>query len=145
MVYTMTETQLRKLLNVWKKRLGLADWHIILSIEACDDEYSYMEVNRSIEYKRSELIVQPWLLGIGKPPKDILIKLDKQWPTFIEETLVHELLHLLVTGMSIIVKDDIDGFLHRDVYAQVWKSFHHAEERMVDDLAVSLVRAFNSI
>ena len=141
----MTEPQFRKLLKIWQKRLGLNDWRIIFSIRNCDDRYSVMEVIRSSEYyKRAELIVPPWMFGIGNPPEDIMFPPDKQWPTFMEESLVHELLHLVTNEMSIIVREDICTFLHRDVYTQVYNSYRHAEERMVDNLSVMLVRELSN-
>jgi hypothetical protein len=138
----MTETECRKLLTVWKKRLGLIDWRIILSIKNGEDESSYMEIIRSVEYKRAELIVPPWMFGIGNPPDNVIFSPNKQWKTFFEECLVHELLHVIVNEMSVIVRNDLSSFLHRDVHTLVCYTYNHAEERMVDNLAIALVRSF---
>jgi hypothetical protein len=58
---------------------------------------------------------------------------------------VHELLYIVVTEIDVIVRNDIDTFLHRDVYTQVYNSYRHAEERMVDSLAIALVSTFKRI
>ena len=62
---------------------------------------------------------------------------------FIESSLVHELLHLHTRDMRAVVRDDLDGQVHRDVYAVLEASMGRAEEQCVDRLAEALVAAFH--
>lgn len=135
----MTEKKLRQLLNVWKTRLGLDHYKINLVFGRCEDEYSYMEVQRSINYQRAKITVQPWMLGQGDPPKDLLQEINDE---MIEESLVHELLHICTRDLTAIVRNDLDGMVHRDVYSMFENATCRADERVVDSLAVALCQAF---
>lgn len=136
----MTEKRLRELCSLWQERLGLDRWRLELRVEACDDVGSYMECERSIAHDRANITVAPWLLGRGEVPDCVLIR--KVTDDLIEATLVHELLHCVVADMTAVVRDDLAGFLHRDVHAQVENAFGRAEEHTVDRLAEALVRSW---
>lgn len=135
----MTETSLHKLLNTWKQRLGLSQWQIELK-PGCDDEDSFMEIQRQAQYDRAVIFYQPWLLTGEAPPGVIDLTLTDQ---MIEEKLVHELLHCYTAGMVGVIQDDIDGMLHRDAHTIMTEVFRREEERCVDRLAHALVCAFS--
>lgn len=138
----MTETQLRKLFKLWKHRLGLDQWHIEVRIEPCEDPESYMEVERSIDYQRARIIVSPWMIGKGEIPKGVLLPLTDE---MVEESLVHELLHICTRDLVSIVRNDLNGMVHRDVHRVFDDAVSRADERCVDALAVSLCRAFREL
>lgn len=140
----MTKTQFNLLLKKWTKILGLSSWKIIVVYENCEDESSYMEIRRSVDYQRARLIIPLWVIGERKPPTDTLIPVKDMTKDFWEESLVHELLHLVVTPMAVVTREDLEGFLHRDVMEMIDRSFRHAEERVVDSLSVSLCKAFRN-
>ena len=138
----MTEKQLRDLLDVWKGRLGLGRWLLVLELGGCGDATAYMEVNRSASYERAVINAQPWLLGVGEVPEGVMIRGEHLTDEFVEACLVHELLHLHTRDMCAIVRDDCDGLVHPDAYRQLDLAMHRAEEQCVDRLAVALVQAF---
>ena len=139
----MTKKKISLLLKKWTDILGLEKWKINLVYEDCEDESSYMEITRSIDYHRAKLTIPTWVIGEKEAPKDLIMGSNLS-ETFWEESLVHELLHLVVTPMSIVIRQDIEYQLHRDVYSLLEKTMMHAEERVVDNLAVALVRAFQN-
>lgn len=132
------------LLKKWVDILGLTDWRINVVYQDCDDELSYMEIARSIDYRRAKLIIPLWVIGEKDSPKDLLIDPNNVHESFWEESLVHELLHLVVSPISIVIRQDIEYQLHRDVFSLLEKTSIHAEERVVDNLAVALCRAFRN-
>lgn len=134
----MTEAELHALFDYWRDALGLESWRLALVKGGCDDD-AYMQVERSNTYERATIRWQPWLLGEG----DVPAPLDFGVPiedADVEISLVHELLHLQTRDMARVVRGDLDGFLHRDVYSQVENAFNRAEEQAVDRMAVALVR-----
>lgn len=140
---TITKNQLDLWLKKWVKILGLQNYLIIVLYEDCDDKYSYMEITRSRnEYQRAKLVVPKWLIGESKVPDDLLITPNMVDKYFWEESLVHELLHVCVNPMTLVVRNDLDGYLHHDVFNQVEKAFIRAEEKVVDNLAVALCKAY---
>jgi hypothetical protein len=135
----MTETGLALLLDLWKKRLGLESWIIEMKVGEIDEPGSYMEVDKSTQYERAVLYVAPFTLGAGDVPKEALaIPITDE---FVEASLVHELLHLVLRDVTIIVRQDLDGSLHPYALEQVQNAAMRAEERVVDKLAVALVRS----
>lgn len=138
----MTFEHLSVLLDTWKIRLGLSDWRINLIKGGCEDEYVYMDVEHSIFYQRAEIRVNPWLLGEGEVPKDVLMR-DSLTDDFIESSLVHELLHLHTRNLRSIVRNDLVGVLHRDLLEQLNHTMERADEQSVDKLAEALTKAFN--
>lgn len=139
----MTEKGLRVLLEVWKKRLGLDGWRILLHVGGVEAEHAYMETSRSVSYERGVIYCQPWLFGDGEAPKDVMIRGDDLTDDFIESSLVHELLHLHTRDMRAVVREDLDGQVLRDVYTVLNAAMERAEEQCVDRISEALVRAFN--
>lgn len=138
----MTFEDLTKLLDIWKIRLGLSDWRIILTLGGCEDETAYMEVEHSITYQRAVIHINPWFIGVGEVPKDVLMR-DFLTDDFVESSLVHELLHLHTRNLRIIIRNDLEGVVGRETYEQMKNSMGRADEQLVDQLAEALVKAFN--
>lgn len=135
----MTKTELYHLFKLWQHRLGLDMWHIDVLVAPCEDPEAYMEVERSTDYQRARITVNPWMLGEGTVPKVALLPLTDET---VEESIVHELLHILTRDFVIIVKYDLDEMLHRDVHKVFETTMTRTDERFVDGLAVALCRAF---
>lgn len=55
----MTFADLNSLLDIWKSRLGLSEWRIILLLGGCEDKEVYMEVEHSMYYERAVINVNP--------------------------------------------------------------------------------------
>lgn len=140
----MTKKEISLLLTKWTKILGLTEWKILVVYQDCEDELSYMEITRSIDYRRAKLIIPWWVIGEKDPPRDLLIDPNRVDKDFWEQTLVHELLHLIVTPITIVIRQDIEYQLHRDVFSLLEKTMLHAEERVVDNLSVALCKAFRN-
>lgn len=138
----MTFKQLSNLLSIWTPRLGLSDWRIVMILGECEDEDVYMEVEHSLYYERATIHVNPWLVGIGQIPKDVLMR-ESLTDDFIESSLVHELLHLLTRNTRAIVRNDLYGVLGRETHDMLKKGMERADEQMVDKLAEALTKAFN--
>lgn len=138
----MTRDMINSLLDKWIKILGLSDWRIQISYEDCEDKYSHMEIIRSQDYQQAKIIVPRWWLDEEAMPEEIRFVSSIHDENVFEESFVHELLHLFVTPLGVIVRVDLETFLHRDVHSQIEKAFNRAEERTVDNLAVALCRAF---
>lgn len=139
----MTFEHLLVLLDIWKIRLGLSDWRIILIKGGCEDEDAYMEVEHSIFYQRAVIHINPWFVGEGEVPKNILMR-DLLTDDFIESSLVHELLHLHTRNLRSIVRNDLFGVLNRDLLEQLNRAMERADEQTVDKLAEALTKAFNT-
>lgn len=137
----MTEPRLQQLLAEWTRRLGLERWEIDLRVEPCECETAYMEVERSFLYERATIAVAPWLMGQGDWPADCMRRAS---PHHVEETLVHELLHLHTRDIMRAGRE-ADGQMHRDAYTIYEQRLEDAEEQLVDRLAVALVRAHHDV
>lgn len=129
------------LLPVWQRRLGLADWRIVMVLGGCEDETAYMEVQHSTDYERAVVHVNSWLVGQGQVPTDVLMR-DALTDDFIESSLVHELLHLHTRNLRVIIRDDLFGIVARDVHDQLKSAMSRADEQTVDRLAEALTKAF---
>lgn len=137
----MTFEQLSELLIVWTRRLGLSDWRIVITLGGCDDELNYMEIEHSASYQRAVIQVNPWLVGVGEIPKDVLMR-DVITDDFIESSLVHELLHLYTRNLRLIIRNDLFGVVSRELHEQLKNTMERADEQIVDSLAEALVKAF---
>lgn len=138
----MTFGELSNLLPVWKERLGLSNWRIIMILDSeLDDKTAYMEVEHSMMYERAVIHVNPWFVDIGEIPKEVLMR-DHITDDFVESSLVHELLHLITRDLRVIARDDISDIVSMDTYRQLNNAMSRADEHAVDRLAEALVRAF---
>lgn len=108
----------KELLEEWKIRLGLYDWHIKLYPKCKPDEMDLEEVAGCASWQESNKtakidILKPKYYGKSVVPFDF------------EKTLVHELLHLKLC----LVADDEETFQGRYMH------------QIIDDLARALVDA----
>lgn len=118
----MNSNCLEKLLEEWQERLGLQDWAIVLCYNCKPSDLKTENTNGETE----------WILSI----KNATIRLlDKKYDTNgtleydIEQTLVHELLHIKLSIFDI----------NQDNYAGcVVDELRH---QLIDDLARALVMA----
>lgn len=114
----MTKLEYEKLLQEWKERLGLFDWTIKLKPCCQPDEMTLENVSgctdwvESVKSARIE-ILDPKYYGERIVPFDF------------EKTLVHELLHLKLSLLSLNVGDLQERYTHQ----------------LIDDLARAFVDA----
>lgn len=137
----MTYQELGHLLVLWQQRLGLLGWRIEMTLGGCDDTTAYMEIEHSTFYERALIHVNPWLIGTGEIPQDVLMR-EYLTNDFIEVSLVHELLHLHTRNLRAIVYHDLDGVVSREVHEQLKNTTRRADEQTVDRLAEALTKAF---
>lgn len=141
-VIQVTEERLHELFKLWQTRLGLDLWHIEVRIENPKSPTSMMDVRKSTAYSRAIVRVPQWILDGGPIPDGILdVTIDDK---FIEQCIIHELLHCQRRETGALVFDRLEGLLHRDVYSVVTGSFDAAEELEIENLAASLAEAFGS-
>ncbi len=142
----MDAERLEVLLGDWQTRLGLGHWTIKLVVDGAhiaeDDDDVAMRVYTHQLYDDAVLEVAPWMLGVGEPPDRIEAQLLDD--ALVERKLVHELLHCVTRDLVAIVRDDLDGSLHRDVMEQVNAHVRRLEEHAVDRLAKALVTTLGS-
>jgi len=138
----VTEARLRELFEVWRSRLGLEGWRVVLEVGGVSDPTSYMECTRSPFYERAAIHVQPWMVEQGEAPGEVMFRGPHLTDDFVESSLVHELLHLHLRDLRAVVREDLDGQLHPDAFHHVERAAERAEEQAVDRLAEALVRAF---
>ena len=137
----MTEQEIRGLFTAWQARLGLAEWIIRVDFEAFDPPTSTMQIHRSANYNRATIKVNEWVMS-GVPPetwdghvKGEVADLD------VEEAVVHELLHAAIGPLWIgvnLLRDES----HRDAHDVTAHIYDKTEERIIDQLAVALVKAW---
>jgi hypothetical protein len=88
----MTEKKLKRLCKEWQKRLRLRDWHVNLKVLPKEDmNDSFGETRTQIRHKAALIRIAT---GHGDDP---LISTD------YEQTLVHELLHLMFKGFDHLI------------------------------------------
>jgi hypothetical protein len=110
----LSERDVRRSIRLWQKRLGLDGWRIRFTVEpASDDEDAH--VNWSHDY------------GVAT------VRLAEGWQLWsavrLEETVCHELLHLVCREVDFVVRQLIQP---DEVLAKAW--LHH-HEQLVDHLA----------
>lgn len=135
----MTEHEIRELFELWKPRLGLAEWRIPIVFRAIDPETTTMQVHKSRNYQRATVLVAPWVLTNTPPP---------EWqtglplvPRDVEEAVVHELLHCCTDGLwkwAEFMRPES----HADALDTAIRAWDAEEESVVDKLAIALVAAF---
>lgn len=119
----MTKRQIEGLVETWKGHLGLDGWKIAVEFATVPDT-SYAEINGERSYDAAKLTISP---AYG------------EWTeNFAEQTIVHELLHLLVRDIDNVV-EDARSQLHPQASAQIEKRYDHEVEGFVDRLAIRIV------
>ena len=121
----MTRQQAERTLELWRRRL-IPEWSVHIDWDKPpEDDEAYADIWRPDSYHRAHV-------RIGKP---FLDELDDETQV---QTLLHELLHLLLRDLARI-PDSLIGIVSRDVYTIVQSQWDHHEESVVDRLAWSLV------
>lgn len=133
----MSEQQLRALFATWIDRLDLTHWTIEVAVEKIKPRTRTMETSKSPHYDRGRIVVQPWVIA-GNPPSTWHAAPEKTFDRVVEETIVHELLHLLLweTTSAICL---LASYTKTPAYETAFKVQEHQEENAVDRLSVALV------
>ena len=112
----------------WQRRLGLADWQVTVSVGKNKDHEGAV-TTRSSQRRSASIKVSPW------HEKDELSRAD------LEQTIVHELLHVKFTDVVVRAKDYIKHFAGEGCLGDnAREEIVELEERLADSLALSLVR-----
>lgn len=118
----LTTKTARKALAYWQKQLRLQDWNITVKVARRSDmaTNAYGEVSPSRIYRQADIAL--------RDPTDFA---DDDGPRErdMEDSLVHELLHVVLKDCRIDARDD-DGNLTSEGIA---------EERAIDALAAAIV------
>lgn len=129
-----TEEELERYVRTWQRRLGLDEWRIEINLDGDvpehNDEKAEASAIRSQVFDDAEVRFHPdW----------------RMWsPYKLETVVVHELLHLVIRDLELIV-DDVDGLLHRDVHDVIREGYRRHVEQAVDRLAHRLVRLVEDV
>jgi hypothetical protein len=137
----MTEASLRSLFDLWIGRIGLSHWTIEVAVEKLKPRTTTMRTSKSPHYDRGRIVVQPWVIA-GDPPADWFKAHDASFDRAIEETAVHELLHLCLWECSSAICL-LSQFSKKSAYATAIAVQEHQEENLVDRLSVALVKAWH--
>ena len=119
----MTRKQIEALVEAWKARLGLDGWKIAVEFPTVPTA-SYSEVTVDGSYDSATLTVSPGFEAMTQKVAN--------------QTVVHELLHLLIRDMDAVM-EDARSQLHPQASAQVEKRYEHEVEGFVDRLAIRIV------
>lgn len=117
---------LLRALNVWQRRLRLRDWRIEMDFDTLADDDCNATITFASDYQRATIS-----LGAG-------------WDTVpekvLQETLVHELVHIVLRGMTNAQAAILyEGLMSRDVERQFNQRWDHEMERATENLAWILV------
>lgn len=119
----LVQANAEKILRVWQKRLNLEHWDIVLDWSAHSEGLA--AIWRADDYDNATVRMgEDWE---KRPRREINI------------SIVHELLHVHMRDLDLIVTDKLDGFLHRDVESVLVDQFKHHREGTVDRLAKAIV------
>lgn len=119
----MTEAQLRSLVKRWSARL-VPEWRVTVEIGGEDGD-SHATAFRSKDYPTATVCFNPEF--VKRPDREV------------EETVVHELLHLLLRDVDVAACESIAGQLHRDVETVHARAVDHAMEGAIERLAWAFV------
>jgi hypothetical protein len=120
----VTKARIEKLIGVWTVRLGLERWKIDVDWSKPCADHNVAEIEKSSFYDTGTIRLEP---GWAK------------WaPDYAEQTVVHELLHLLHRDVDEAFAD-IEGQLQRDAWTMVERRYKQAMEGFIDRTASRLV------
>jgi hypothetical protein len=134
----VTEKQLLALFDKWIPRLGLDGWVIQVRVEECpdkDDAGSEGCCHRSSQYDKATIFVPPAMLEEGERDRahqDIT-------PEYVEQIVVHELLHCVVRDIvfaNSLMEDELSERMNETLN----KVQMRTEEQVVERLASALMR-----
>lgn len=121
--------------RVWQERLGLTDWEIIFRVCKIKPKTTSMRNRQSVQYDRSVIEVQPWVLA-GEPPAGWHAGIDLTVEE-VEATIVHELLHCHLASLDGWRKH-LSGHVDDKLLQVVCTVHDDQEEAVVDRLARAL-------
>lgn len=116
----MTKSALERLVRLWQGRLGLERWKIDVKVSS-EPIGGFADVQASSQY---EFATVTFAAGIADE--------------VVEQTVVHELLHLLLRDTDALV-EDARSQLHPQASVQVEKRYEYVQEGFVDRLAARIV------
>lgn len=120
----MTKAQFERVIRTWQDRLGIAHWDITVNWGAPADSSDFAEITAETSYDKAVMRVNP---NFG------------EWTdVFLNQVVVHELLHCVCRDMDIAVLDARSG-LHPTAASQAEARYRHESEGVVDRLAIRLV------
>lgn len=119
----MKKPEIEQTVRAWQTRLGLDGWTIAIAFAEIPDN-SYSQIAPEDDYDRATLTISPSHINWTQP--------------FANQTIVHELLHLLVRDIDVMVEDAREQ-LHPQASAQIEKRYEHEIEGLVDRLASRIV------
>lgn len=119
----MTKAGIERLVREWTSRLGLERWKIDVKWDdPCGDDFTAV-IDKSSYYDTAT------------------IRLEADWqkwkPDFAEQTMVHELLHLLHRDVDEAFRD-LEGQLQRDAWVLSERRYKQAMEGFIDRMATRL-------
>jgi hypothetical protein len=144
---TMTQDQIKAVFAKWQCRLKLTDWQI--AIQFVNDGHPdinghkcHMKVHRSALYKRASIEIGVGSLDYMRLPdcieKDLIIAGNLDPDTYVEISIVHELLHLPLRDLINTI-DLVEEELHPGVRNILQEARQNTEEALVEHLAEALV------
>jgi hypothetical protein len=116
----VSKAQIERVVRLWQERLGLERWKLELRVSA-EPMDGFGEFDVSSQYEVATITVASGLS-----------------PEQVEQTVVHELLHLMCRDLDAVV-EDARGQLHPQASVQVEKRYEHEIEGFVERLALRLV------
>lgn len=135
-----TKARIEKTIAKWQKILGLDNWVISLRVEnEMDNDDALFEIERHEDADRAVIHVpQEFISGDWEATE----KVDDE---FIEVAIVHELCHCLYRDIAFIVKHDLQELFGQVAHELTMRNISRHEERMVDQLARSLVKHYGVV
>jgi hypothetical protein len=144
----MTEERLNELIYLWQERLGLKGWRIAVQLDSpvmMDDRRVFARACRSEFFDRATIMFDRAIIEGGQfedcVEADLIRAGEVSAEQYIEETVVHELLHLAMRNImeaSDLIRDDI----HPSTRSTWDRAFRRAEEELCERTAISLVESF---
>lgn len=144
----MTIEDLYGLVVLWQERLGLEQWRIAVILEEkvfLEDRRVFAKAQSSEYFDRTTLTFDKNIVETGEFDDciewDLISTGAVSIEDYIEETVAHELLHLVlrnVTEVSDLVRDDLTP-AQKHIWDGAWR---RAEEELCERTAVALVAAF---
>lgn len=144
----MTGDQLTELVTRWQARLGLEHWRVVVRLEdtvMVGERRVFARTQRSEYFDRATLTFDKTIIETGKLEDcieaDLLHAGTVSMERFIEETVVHELLHMSLRNImetGDIIREELTRS-EADVWDKAWR---RAEEELCERTAIALVTAF---
>lgn len=131
----ISAAQVKRIVRKWQPILGLNDYLITIEVVETDSN-KLASVNASDESHRAKII-------INSNHDAIQSQAGSLGDTTLEETVVHEMLHIVLINLKDYAVDNAMDDIGGDQGKQIAETIRRIEERTVDKLALALVRKFN--